>query len=599
MSIEVEQVTKRYGSLPVVDNVSLAIAAGELFVLLGPSGSGKSTLLRMIAGLVEVDAGTVRLHGRDVTGLSPKDRGIGFVFQHYGLFRHMSVADNVEFALRVRKIPAARRRERRELLLQLVGLAGLADRRPAQLSGGQQQRVALARALAHEPEVLLLDEPFGALDARIRLELRQALKRIQRELGLTAVFVTHDQEEAFELADRLAVLRDGRLLEVGAPQELYLRPRSPFVATFLGAANLLVGESSPRSVRLGSVELPLATEVGAGRTPRRTQVLFRPEDVEVSTLARGDHPRLGLGRVESVAAVGGFERVRLALPPLTGVRPVAPAPRFGSETLFVDSLRPQHEVARLPLRPGDEAWVAVRRFHVLAPASLRLLVDAGETRGARAAAEFGRELAARLDAQTSHLGNGAAVTSGGLGPEAYEIGAETELVEEGFDVLVLGIEPESGFGSDLRWVHRTRHHLLLVGAPAAVPSRLLVCVTAGEHGKADVRFAERLAWQLGASATVMTVLPEAGGEPVTPPHVERFLDACAQALSGRGVVAKPRIRRGPLEGEILAELEEGQHDLLVIGAPHRTRSGEIETRSGLVQRLLQQPPPCPLLLVRR
>jgi sulfate transport system ATP-binding protein len=209
MSIELEHLTKRYDGTPVVDDVSLAIATGELFVLLGPSGSGKSTLLRMIAGLVEVDAGRVRLHGQDVTEASPKDRGIGFVFQHYALFRHMTVADNVEFALRVRKVPAARRRERREELLQLVGLSGFAGRFPRQLSGGQQQRVALARALAHDPEVLLLDEPFGALDARIRLALRQALRGIERELSLTTVFVTHDQEEAFELADRVAVLHEG------------------------------------------------------------------------------------------------------------------------------------------------------------------------------------------------------------------------------------------------------------------------------------------------------------------------------------------------------------------------------------------------------
>ncbi len=601
MSIEAEHLTKRFGSTVVVDNVSLSIATGELFVLLGPSGSGKSTLLRMIAGLVEVDSGTVKLHGRDVTGTSPKDRGIGFVFQHYGLFRHMSVADNVEFALRVRRVPARKRRERREELLQIVGLAGLADRFPRQLSGGQQQRVALARALAHEPEVLLLDEPFGALDAKIRLELRQALRRIQSELTLTAVFVTHDQEEAFELADRLAVLRDGRLLEVGEPEELYLRPRSPFVATFLGAANLMVGESSTRSVRLGGVELPVATEITVGRTPKRTQVLFRPEDVEVSSKPQGEHPRLGLGRVEALAAVGGFERLRLRLPPLAGVRPIAPAPKFGTEILLVDALRPQHEVARLPLNVGDEAWVAVRRFHVLAPASLRLLVDSGQSSGARAAAEFGKAIAERLDAHTSMLRDGTTFWANGrLDPAAYELGAETENAEEGFDVLVLGSDQEQRLASDLRWIYQVRHHILLVASAASVPARVLVCVTIGEHGKTDVRFAERLAWHLGAAATVLTVLDEDEYEgPETPAHVERFMASCTQALSARGVVAKTRVRRGQVDREILAEIEEGQHNLLVIGAPHRTRTGRIETRSGLVQRFILHPPPCPLLLVRR
>ncbi len=600
MSIEIEHVTKRYGSEPVVDNVSLRIATGELFVLLGPSGSGKSTLLRMIAGLAQVDAGTVLLHGRDVTNVEPKDRGIGFVFQHYGLFRHMSVADNVEFALRVRKVPGAKRRERREDLLQLVGLSGLADRYPRQLSGGQQQRVALARALAHAPKILLLDEPFGALDARIRLELRQALRTIQRELKLTAVFVTHDQEEAFELADRMAVLRHGRLLEVGQPQDLYLRPRSPFVATFLGAANLLVGDSSAKSVRLGAIELPLATEITVGRTPRRTQVLFRPEDVEVARESRSEAAFLGRGVVELQSAVGGFERLRVRLAPLSGVRAVSPARPFGAEGLSLDALRPQHEVARYPLKVGDETCIAVRRFHLLAPANLRLLVDSGDSTASREAHDLGEALAARLDAHTSFLKNAKEVLKDGrLDPASLEQGAETENAEDGFDLLVLGTQAQQPEDPDLRWLHQVRHHLLLVSEPARLPTRLLVCVTIGEHGKADVRFAERLAWQLGASATVLTVLPEEEPSAAVPPYVQRFMEACVHALSARGVVTTPAVRRGSVHREILAELERGGHELLVIGGPHRKAGRRIETRSGLVPRLLGQPPPCPLLLVRR
>ncbi len=599
MSIEIEHVGKRYGPVAVVDDVSLSIATGELFVLLGPSGSGKSTLLRLIAGLAEPDTGTVRLHGRDVTRVDPRERGIGFVFQHYGLFRHMSVADNVEFALRVRRVPRARRRERRAELLALVGLSGLDDRTPGQLSGGQQQRVALARALAHEPSVLLLDEPFGALDARIRLELRRALRSIQRELGLTAVFVTHDQEEAFELADRVAVLRDGRLLEVGQPQELYQRPRSPFVATFLGAGNLLVGESSARSVRLGSLELPLATEVTLGRTPRRVQVLFRPEDVEVHGHVRDGQATLGRARVDASWALGGFERLRLRLPPLPGVRAVAPPQPFGGEALLLDALRPQHETARLPLAAGDEAWVSVRRFHVLAPAHLRLLVDAGQSPGACAARELGGALAQRLEGHVATLASGAGVGRlGRLDPADFELGGETENAEEGFDLLVLGLGGEERPGADLRWLLQVRHHLLLVPGPARLPARVLVCASASEHGKADVRFAERLAWQLGASATVLTVLPREADARV-PPHVERFLAASAQALAARGVVARTLVRRGAPQREILAELEHGDHDLIVLGGPHRGPAGGVETKSGLVQRFLEQPPPCPFLLVRR
>src|SRR5687768_685317 len=399
MSIQLDHLTKRYDGHAVVDDVSLSIAGGELFVLLGPSGSGKSTLLRMIAGLVDVEHGRVALHGRDVTRMRPSERQIGFVFQHYALFGNMTVADNVEFALRVRKVARAECRRRREELLQLVGLSGFARRYPRQLSGGQQQRVALARALAQEPSVLLLDEPFGALDAKIRLELRQALREIQRELALTTVFVTHDQKEAFELADRLAVLHQGRLLEVGSPQELYLRPRSPFVATFLGAANLLVGQSAARTVRLGRVELPISSEVAAGgRAPRRVQVLFRPEDVELSGDEGGAHPRLGRGAVAERSFVGAFERLRLHLPPLEGVRGVSPAPSFGGERLLVDALRPQHESMAFPLPVGAEAWVAVRRFHLLAPASLRLLLDSGASTSAQAAQSLGRQIAERVGA---------------------------------------------------------------------------------------------------------------------------------------------------------------------------------------------------------
>ena len=196
MSIVLDQVTKRYQNQAVVNDVSLDIGDGEFFVLLGPSGSGKSTLLRAIAGLTGVDHGRIALHGRDVTRVAARKRGVGLVFQNYALFRHMTVADNIEFALRVRRVPARHRRERRQELLRLVALEGMDDRLPLQLSGGQQQRVAVARALAHKPEVLLLDEPFGALDAKIREELRRTIREVQRELGITTVLVTHDAADA-------------------------------------------------------------------------------------------------------------------------------------------------------------------------------------------------------------------------------------------------------------------------------------------------------------------------------------------------------------------------------------------------------------------
>src|SRR6201987_4371179 len=261
MSITLDQVTKHYGGVPVVNDVSLDIGDGEFFVLLGPSGSGKSTLLRAIAGLSGVDHGRIALHGRDVTHISPRERGVGLVFQNYALFRHMTVADNIEFALRVRRTKAADRRQRRQELLRLVALEGMDERLPAQLSGGQQQRVAVARALAHKPEVLLLDEPFGALDAKIREELRRTIREVQRELGITTVLVTHDQEEAFALADRIGVMNLGRLLEIGRPHELYTRPATRFVATFLGAAILILARQTKDGIRFG--DRPVRARVAA------------------------------------------------------------------------------------------------------------------------------------------------------------------------------------------------------------------------------------------------------------------------------------------------------------------------------------------------
>src|SRR4029453_6982430 len=282
MAIRFEQLSKRYDGKPVVSNVSLAVDSGTLCVLLGPSGSGKSTLLRLAAGLVAPDSGRIEIDGRDLDGVPARERDCGFVFQSYALFRRMTVAENVEFALRVRHAPRKERAARRDELLEMVGLAGLGGRMPSQLSGGQQQRVALARALAHRPKVLLLDEPFGALDARIRVELRDSLRAIQRELHLTTLFVTHDQEEAFDLGDRIAILAQGRLIEEGTPDDLYLRPQTEFSAVFLGGGNLWVGQGAGNGVRLGSVELPLGGDVRAEPALRRLQVLVRPEDVELS-----------------------------------------------------------------------------------------------------------------------------------------------------------------------------------------------------------------------------------------------------------------------------------------------------------------------------
>ena len=286
MSIEVRNITKRFGSFTALDRVSLEVPSGELVALLGPSGSGKTTLLRIIAGLEFPDPGPAQVlfDGEDVTDLRASDRKAGFAFQHYALFRNLSVFENIAFGLRVR--PRAIRpsdpeiRQRVQELLRLVQLEPLARRFPAQLSGGQRQRVALARALAVEPKVLLLDEPFGALDAKVRKELRRWLRQLHEEIHVTTLFVTHDQEEALEVADRVAILRQGTVEQVGTPEEIYDRPASPFIYDFLGNVNLFQGRIRDGHIRIGDTEF--ATDEPPDNVEALAVAYVRPHDIRVS-----------------------------------------------------------------------------------------------------------------------------------------------------------------------------------------------------------------------------------------------------------------------------------------------------------------------------
>jgi sulfate transport system ATP-binding protein len=252
IAIAVRGANKHYGDFAALDNVHFEVPSGSLTALLGPSGSGKSTLLRAIAGLDQPDTGTITIHGRDVTGVPPQRRGIGFVFQHYAAFKHLTVRDNVAFGLKIRKRPKAEIKEKVDNLLEVVGLAGFQGRYPNQLSGGQRQRMALARALAVDPQVLLLDEPFGALDAKVREDLRAWLRRLHDEVHVTTVLVTHDQAEALDVADRIAVLNKGRIEQVGSPTEVYDAPANAFVMSFLGAVSSLNGSLvRPHDIRVG------------------------------------------------------------------------------------------------------------------------------------------------------------------------------------------------------------------------------------------------------------------------------------------------------------------------------------------------------------
>ena len=298
--IQITDVTKRFSDFTALDGVSLDIPDGSLTALLGPSGSGKSTLLRIIAGLEQPDSGAIAIGGEDVSRTAPQQRGIGFVFQHYAAFKHLSVRDNVGFGLTIRKRPKDEIRSRVDELLGVVGLEGYAERMPSQLSGGQRQRMALARALAVEPSVLLLDEPFGALDAKVRAELRTWLRRLHDEVHVTTVLVTHDQEEAMDIADRVAVLDHGRIQQVGAPRELYDEPATPFVMSFLGPVTTVGGIMvRPHDVHVSAEPMSSALEaqvvrvVHLGFEVRVELLLAGGEEVSVQ-LTRGEAEQLEL-----------------------------------------------------------------------------------------------------------------------------------------------------------------------------------------------------------------------------------------------------------------------------------------------------------------
>jgi sulfate transport system ATP-binding protein len=338
MSIQVQDICKRFGTHPALDRVSFAVPAGARFALLGPSGSGKTTLLRVIAGLEAPDAGSVLLENEDASARDARRRDIGFVFQHYALFRHQTVSENVGFALRMRGRPRAEITERVHELLRLVQLEGLGPRYPAQLSGGQRQRVALARALAARPKVLLLDEPFGALDARVRQELRDWLRHLHEAIQVTSIFVTHDQEEALELADRIVVLNQGRVEQVGTPEEVYHHPANSFVMRFLGQVNLFHGR-----VEAGRVLWTARADGGGGRVVG----YVRPHQLDIQRVA--DRAPNWQAQVTRIHRAGVQVRISLAL--LDGHQPVEVA------------LSPQR-FRELALQPGECVYVQSEHIQV-------------------------------------------------------------------------------------------------------------------------------------------------------------------------------------------------------------------------------------------
>jgi sulfate transport system ATP-binding protein len=539
MSINFEQVTKRYHGTPVLNDVSLSIEAGEFFVLLGPSGSGKSTLLRIAAGLTDVHHGRISFHGRDVTHVRARERGVGLVFQHYALFRHMTVGENVEFALRVRGVKRRERARRRDQLLQLVALEGYGSRLPGQLSGGQQQRVAVARALAHEPQVLLLDEPFGALDAKIRVELRQTIHEVQRRLGMTTILVTHDQEEAFSLADRIGIMHNGRLLETGRPETLYRRPATRFVATFLGAANLFLGERGAAGLRLGARFLdPSAKSI----VPSHEVVtVVRPEDIEVTELENQlQHAELGVGHVMSAEFAGGIERLRVQLEPTCGVICAI------GHAAAIEITRTSTEQASLELMPGKRVALGIRRLHMLPTpiASFRLLSSEPAIALALRGAPLLRQLvqsmqAPVLEAQDASDGDN---TQSGVGVIASGRGS----------IAQVALAASQG----RRW-------LLCIPPQAQLPQRLLIhCDTEGARSE-TLRLVASVMRHLHAEATFVSVQSPTAPRSEATSAFRRLLDARAELQQTHGLDIRTEVHIGTL-AEWSSQLASAEEPVLAV-----------------------------------
>jgi len=566
MSIALDQVTKRYQSIPVVNDVSLKVEQGEFLVLLGPSGSGKSTLLRAIAGLTEIDHGRVSLRGRDVTGVSAREREVGFVFQHYALFRHMTVANNIEFALRVRGVRAAERRARRKELLRLVALEGMDDRLPTELSGGQQQRVAVARALAHRPQVLLMDEPFGALDAKIREELRRTIRQIQRELGIATILVTHDQEEAFALADRIGVMHQGRLLECGPPDDLYMRPATRFVATFLGAANLMLGYRTSGGIRFAAPDMP-------GALLREVVAVLRPEEVELAAVAEDlKSSVVGYGEVQEILFAGSVERLRVRMPE-DGPVPVAPGRDDGLGAVLEVS-RTLPEQREFPVGVGRRVAVGARRTHVLPTPISSFTVVADDP----AHAQILREspllgtLAARMQTRLNvRLARGSAAPPG-------------------MPVLATG----SGSTQAVQWhLEHGAEHLLCLPAAAEVPDHVVIFAPGTEARRRTFAVAASLLRHIPAEAIYLSIRPSGTAETDRADSMRQLLDARSGALAEHGLDMRTEVRFGDVSTELLRELMAHEPSMLVIGL------GDPATAvPAWLAQLLEGPVQRPILIVR-
>jgi sulfate transport system ATP-binding protein len=585
MSITLDQVTKRYQGTPVVNDVSLEVAEGEFYVLLGPSGSGKSTLLRAIAGLTGVDHGRIALHGNDVTHVSARQRGVGLVFQNYALFKHMTVGENIEFALRVRRMKAADRRDRRKELLRLVALEGMDDRLPTQLSGGQQQRVAVARALAHKPQVLLLDEPFGALDAKIREELRRTIRQVQRELNITTVLVTHDQEEAFAMADRIGVMNLGRLLESGRPDELYARPATRFVATFLGAANLLLARQTAQGIRFGAAPVNArATEKLEEGREHEVVAVLRPEEVELAPTRDGLRTNfIADGTVEEMVFTGALERLRVRLTRAASEPQMAQG-IDGGHAAFLEVTRTQHEQRSFPVMMGQTVAIGVRRIHVLPTPLSSYTTCAVEPAAAQRLAThpFVAELASRMKTRIAQR----------VEPNLANADSSQPATAPISGVAVIASHPKAS--AQIEWLLRNgAAEVLVLPAQAIAPHRVLIHWADDVARRSTLAVAASLLRHVPAEAVYLGILPEHASEAQRPMGVRTLLDARSEAQAVHGLEMRTELGFGSASDELKRRLSESADQMLILGI------STLEQLNEQFASLVEIPTQFPLMVVYR
>ena len=603
MAIVLENIVKGFSGHLIVNKLNLTVNDGESFVLLGSSGSGKSTILRIIAGLLYPDEGKVFLNGNDVTNVAIQKRDIGFVFQNYAIFKHMSVLDNVEFGLKIRKVKKDERRRQALSMLELVGLSGLGERFPNQLSGGQRQRVALARALVYKPKVLLLDEPFGALDVEIRSNLRKTLLDIQRTLNVTMILVTHDQEEAFELADRIGVIERGNLVEVGTPSERYYTPKKEFIAKFVGGGNVVVGREKDKEIRIGSATLPFPKNAKSYEEGAPVRVLFRPEMVKFSKndLQSNDKTlfNIGVGELKKYSFQGCMTKLLFELESLTGARPVMPTLSYGQRFANIVCTTASSEIQD-NLKIGDKFNIFLKSYHVLEPSALKFIYLANDLKRKEGALTVGRELALsshgtlnlfhvceKENEQEDSLLNLKKLKdsiSDTNNNYHFDVKVKTgkvlssfirEVQEGYYDVSLIDASNVNSKINVQKLRNMIKNILILAGVPVLIGNsmnkninKVLICTRCGEPGKVVLNFGARLSRHLTSKVTLFNVLDnKINKENLNKLKAISSLEQGKTLFNIYNIKSDIKVTQGNFETETLNEVFTNDYNLTILGAP--------------------------------